>query len=221
MTNGWWVHQMWEQGGMLLVFAWVFWVICSIVLHELAHGWVALWQGDDTPRRLGRMTINPLVHMGGTSLIVFALVGIAWGVMPTNPSNYRWGRRGHIAVAAAGPAMNIALAVAAMIGAGLVVRHGDPTSQTSANLELFLTIGGMLNVMLACFNLLPAPPLDGAMILAGFSDRVWRWVHMPNAPFIGLAIMMLFFSTDIDQLLYRWPMTWAAELKAAVAGVTM
>ena len=57
----------------------VFWVIFSIVMHELAHGWAALWQGDDTPRRMGHMTINPMVHMGPWSLLMFAMSGFECG----------------------------------------------------------------------------------------------------------------------------------------------
>ena len=97
----WWVHQLYQDGRVVELISWVFWVILSITLHELAHGWAALWQGDDTPRRMHRMTANPLVHMGGWSLLLFAVVGIAWGVMPTDPSRYRWRRRGRIVVAGA------------------------------------------------------------------------------------------------------------------------
>ena len=64
-------------------------VIISIVLHELAHGWAAIWQGDDTPRQMGHMTADPMVHMGGFSLLMLALVGIAFGAMPVNPRNFR------------------------------------------------------------------------------------------------------------------------------------
>ena len=110
----WWVHDLYLQGRTVELISWIFWVIFSIVLHELSHGWAALWQGDDTPRRLGHMTANPIVHMGGLSLLVFALIGIAWGVMPTDPSRYRWGRRGRVFVAAAGPAMNVALSLIAL-----------------------------------------------------------------------------------------------------------
>ena len=94
MMNNWWVHQQYYEGGISLVVGWAFWVILSITLHELAHGWAALRQGDTTPRDTGHMTWDPLVHMGGMSLIMFALIGIAWGVMPTDPSRYRSGRRG-------------------------------------------------------------------------------------------------------------------------------
>ena len=111
----WWMHAVYDSGGLAAVLGWVFWVIFSICLHELAHGWAAIWQGDRTPRETGHMTMNPMVHMGGASLIVFALVGIAWGLMPTDPSRYRWGRRGRIAVAAAGPLMNLLIAVVSLL----------------------------------------------------------------------------------------------------------
>ena len=92
----WWVHEEFRAGGLVAVLSWAFWVIFSITLHELGHGWAAIRQGDDTPRRFGRMTLNPLVHMGVPSLVMFALIGIAWGAMPVEPSRFRWGRRGRV-----------------------------------------------------------------------------------------------------------------------------
>ena len=73
--GGWWVHSLVQDGRIVELISWIFWVILSITLHELAHGWVALWQGDDTPRITGRMTANPVVHMGPMSLLVFAVTG--------------------------------------------------------------------------------------------------------------------------------------------------
>ena len=99
MMDQWWVHAAYYQGGWSYVAAWVFWVLFSISLHELAHGWAALWQGDQTPRELGHMTWNPWVHMGPWSLGMFALIGIAWGLMPVQPARFRWGRRGWVLVA--------------------------------------------------------------------------------------------------------------------------
>ncbi|MHC4989658.1 MAG: site-2 protease family protein, partial [Planctomycetota bacterium] len=165
MTH-WWVTDLYQAGYVVELLSWIFWVILSITLHELAHGWVATWQGDPTPRQLGRMTANPVVHMGPTSLIIFALVGIAWGMMPTDPSRYRWRRRGRIVVAGAGPAMNLLLAVAA---GGLLVlwlRVGPAGHRAFENLAVFLWMGTVLNVILAALNLLPVPPLDGSQILA-------------------------------------------------------
>ena len=83
------------------------------MLHELAHGWAAIWLGDQTPVRQGRMTGNPLVHMGPWSLLMLAVAGIAWGQMPIDRTRLR-GRHGEAIVAAAGPAMNVLLALAAL-----------------------------------------------------------------------------------------------------------
>jgi len=194
---GWWVHSYWEAGGPLLVFSWVVWVIGSIVLHELAHGWAALWQGDTTPRDLGHMTINPLTHMPGFALIVFAVAGITWGLMPVNPRRFRDGQRGHALVALAGPAMNIALALVALTFAGLAVRFGTPGSQTVQNLVFFLGIGGALNLVLAAFNLLPAPPLDGSVVLGATSRTAREFFAKPMAPMVGLLVMIVLIMSGL------------------------
>ncbi|MCP3858657.1 MAG: site-2 protease family protein, partial [Phycisphaeraceae bacterium] len=77
--SGWWVEQLWNAGRGFELGSWIFWVIFSICLHELGHGWAAIWEGDDTPRRTGHMTIDPMVHMGGYSILAFLLLGFAWG----------------------------------------------------------------------------------------------------------------------------------------------
>lgn len=182
--------------------SWIFWVIFSITLHELAHGWTALWQGDPTPRRLGRMTGNPLVHMGGWSLLIFAIIGIAWGLMPTDPSRYRWRRRGRIVVAGAGPAMNIALALVALTLLILWLRVGPQSTELYRNLAIFLWTGGKLNLVLALFNLLPIPPLDGSEILKGLSFRAYRLYQHPQAPMIGMLLVLVIFVTDLGELFW-------------------
>ncbi len=158
----WWVHDLFQQGRTVELISRIFWVILAITLHELAHGWVAIWQGDDTPRRLNRMTLNPLVHMGGTSLLMFAIIGIAWGVMPTDPSKYRWRRKGRAIVAVAGPAMNILLAFASLSLLIVWLKIGPTNASVYNNLAIFLWTGGWLNILLAVFNMLPIPPLDGS-----------------------------------------------------------
>ena len=117
--TGWWVHNAFVNGGAIMLVAWIFWVLFSITLHELAHGWAAIWEGDMTPRELGRMTANPVVHMGGLSLLVFAAIGIAWGMMPVNPSRFRHRRWGDAIVAAAGPVMNILLSIVCLTASGI------------------------------------------------------------------------------------------------------
>lgn len=201
--GSWWVHDLYLAGRTVELISWIFWVILSIVLHELSHGWAALWQGDDTPRRLGHMTINPIVHMGGLSLLVFALIGIAWGVMPTDPSRYRWGRRGRVFVAAAGPAMNVALSLVALTTLALWWKVGPAAQPLRDNVAVFLLTGGWLNLLLAAFNLLPVPPLDGSTILSGLSYRAYELYQRPQAAMYGmLALLAIFFLTPVGDLFW-------------------
>lgn len=198
----WWIADLFQAGRVVELVSWIFWVIFSITMHELAHGWAALWQGDDTPRRLGRMTANPLVHMGPVSLLVFAIVGIAWGMMPTDPSRYRWRRRGRVVVAGAGPAMNLALAAVSILLLVVWLKAGPADHRIYENLATFLFTGAWLNVVLALFNLLPVPPLDGANVLAGLSYRAYVLMHHPNAPMIGMFLVLVVFFSGIGGLFF-------------------
>ena len=171
------VYGYYQELGVAGAAAFVFWGIAAVTLHELAHGWAAIWQGDDTPRIYRRMTWNPLVHMGWMSIIMLLLVGIFWGMMPTDPSKYRWGRQGRIIVSGAGPAMNLLLAILCWTAYGVAVGLGGRVAGEEATVvdrvAQFALIGGALNGMLALFNMLPIPPFDGASVLAGFSRRFY------------------------------------------------
>ncbi len=203
--TGWWVHELYHNGEKVLLVSWMFWVITSIVLHELAHGWAALWQGDDTPRRYGHMTWNPLVHMGPMSLLMFAAVGIAWGQMPVDPSRFKWGRQGRFVVAAAGPAMNVALALIALtlLPIWLKLAHGGVNDPLYSNVAEFLWVGGWLNFVLAMFNLLPIPPLDGSNILAGLWLRWYIWMQNPQFMMVGFFILLVFFFSEAGSIFFE------------------
>lgn len=203
MIGRWWVHSYLDANMQVELISHVFWVIFAICLHELGHGWAALWQGDDTPRRRGHMNMNPLVHMGGMSLLVFALAGIAWGLMPINPSRFRDGRMGSVYVAAAGPAVNIVLAILCLLALILWISYGPSGSPIADNVQIFLFWGAMLNIALAMFNLLPLPPLDGSRILAGFSRPFGRLMESPNAPVISLFILIVVFMSGVGSLLFQ------------------
>jgi Zn-dependent protease len=199
MGMGWWVSDLWHQNPVLLV-SWVFWVIFSICLHELAHGWTAIRLGDRTPIEAGHMTWNPLVHMGPWSLVMFAVVGFAWGLMPVNPNRLR-GRHGDAMVAAAGPAMNVSLALIALalmvawvpIAGGLEWSGVKVDVRPFENVVQFLRLGIMLNVFLAAFNLLPVPPLDGSRVLMSYSRRYEEFMRGEHAMGIGLLMMVGLF----------------------------
>lgn len=199
----WWVYEYYSNGLYAELLSQVFWVLLSITLHELAHGWAAIWQGDNTPISYQRMTLNPMVHMGGYSLIMFIVCGITWGVMPVDPSRFRWRRRGRIVVAGAGPAMNLIIAFVCLTGAALWLNYGPITNDTLyRNVLVFLDTGGRLNVFLALFNLLPIPPLDGSDILSGMSFTCYRWFQNPQAQQIGFFILLVIFISDIGWLIH-------------------
>jgi Zn-dependent protease len=192
-------------------------VIISVTLHELAHGWTAIWYGDNTPAEMDRLTPNPLVHMGTMSMIFVFVVGLGWGAMPVNPSRMR-GRFADAIVSLAGPAMNVLLALAAILVWGIWSRI-DPgaalNEESFANtVFFFLRIVAIWNIALAVFNLIPIPPLDGSRILADFVPAYRDWAFQPtmigvwNAVFIA----MFFFAGQI-----LWPFAFkTTQLLVAV-----
>jgi Zn-dependent protease len=134
-------------------------VIASVCLHELAHGWAALSQGDDTPKKTGHMTLNPVIHMGWESIIFLCLAGIAWGQMPVNPSRFRHRKWGNILVSAAGPLSNLTLGILFILLLQSNVMILSPK---------FLWLAAHVNLTLFIFNLLPIPPLDGFHVCSEF-----------------------------------------------------
>ncbi|MCB9846664.1 MAG: site-2 protease family protein [Phycisphaeraceae bacterium] len=200
MHNGWWVQDVLSlDNGALILVSWTFWIIASIVLHELAHGWAALRAGDQTPRLSGHMTLNPVVHMGIPSLVIFAIVGIAWGAMPINPSRFR-GRHADAIVALAGPLMNLSLAICSLLACvvWLGFSGGHWTSwnipdHIATNAYLFLVLGAFLNIALMLFNLLPVPPLDGSRIVASFSSAYTRFFGSPSGAPVAMILFLIVF----------------------------
>lgn len=145
-------------------------LILSVVVHEVSHGWVANYLGDPTARLQGRLTLNPLPHIDliGSVLVplllFFTNAGIMFGwakPVPVNPYNLR-GKYGEAIVAAAGPLSNIFLAVAF----GLLIRFAFAFLPASF-VQIAVTVV-ILNIVLAIFNLVPIPPLDGSKILFAF-----------------------------------------------------
>lgn len=161
-------------------------IILSICLHELAHGWAAISQGDDTPKQYGHMTMNPLVHMGWESMIMLCIAGIAWGQVPVNSAKFRSAKWGNILVAMAGPLSNLGLAVVAIVLLQLSA-HQEFSKIISLN---FLYLVAHINLILFLFNLLPLPPLDGFHVASEIFPILKPLGH---DEFFGLFTLMFLF----------------------------
>ncbi len=191
MIAAFFIEYLFDPASQLFFGCVVITVVISIVLHELAHGWAAIWQGDDTPRQMGHMTGDPMVHMGGFSLLMLVLVGMAFGLMPVNPRNFR-SRYGDALVSAAGPAMNFLLALVALTTLAVWVKiSGSAIEGSSKNGQFFLQIFGTTNIALGIFNLLPVPPLDGSTVLGNFVPAYRRWLDSLGNPTWMLFIVFM------------------------------
>ena len=174
-------------------------LVVSIVFHEVAHGWAALALGDTTAKERRRLTLNPIRHADpvGTVLVpgALALFGgpiFGWAKpVPVNKWRLRNPRYGMMAVAAAGPGTNFALALLAAIALGLMGR-GMTVAPTGAMEWAFLGLNYMIliNLFLALFNLLPIPPFDGSHIVEGLLPRQWAAAYEKLRP-IGMVLLVL------------------------------
>ena len=151
-------------------------LIFSLTVHESAHAWAAAWLGDPTAKRLGRITLNPAAHVDPIGTLVLPLVAFASGApiigwakpVPVHRQNLKNQRRDFLYIAAAGPASNIVLALIAAVA--LRVFPVSPISVAGwFELPVWAVAATLfeLNLLLAVFNMVPIPPLDGSNVLAG------------------------------------------------------
>jgi len=150
----------------------------TLTVHEYSHGLVAYWLGDDTAKRAGRLTLNPISHIDPVGLIMLFIVHIGWAKpVPINPYNFRDQKRDMALSAAAGPISNFIMAILLAV-LFRFFNNMNPTWQYSSSigsiLMFMLFYAVMINLALGLFNLIPVPPLDGSKIIGGFmSDEIY------------------------------------------------
>ena len=175
-------------------------VVFSICLHEFFHAWTALQFGDTTAADRGHLTLNPLRQMGPMSIIMFLLLGFAWGAVPVNPAVLRArNRHAPAIVALAGPATNFGLFLIGFFFFGFLATRIWNLIENEAVGEtvlLFFLMLGVYNLFLGIFNLLPIPGLDGWNALTEYMPRL-KNVHSEFAKGVTIfLIFLLFFLAD-------------------------
>lgn len=163
-------------------------LLYSVIFHELAHGWVAYKMGDQTAKWMGRLTLNPIKHLDPIGSLMLLIFGFGWAKpVPVNLENIPDRRKGLIFVSSAGIVTNIICAFIAL----LLYKIIEPP-QTSM-MEQILYIFARINIMLAAFNLIPIPPLDGSKILMGFTPEPVRRFLLQIEPFGFFIIIGLLY----------------------------
>jgi Zn-dependent protease len=174
-------------------------LVLSLTVHEFAHAWSAARLGDDTAKRAGRLTLNPLVHIDLIGTVLLPLLGIPFGwakPVPVDPSRFRRTIRmstGMMITAAAGPLSNVVLAVLCTVLYGLALRFYPQFAMQGSGSRELLLIMIQLNVALAVFNMIPIPPLDGSRVLDGLMPLRLRpvWEGFTRfAPFLLLFVFL-------------------------------
>jgi Zn-dependent protease len=201
--------------------------VISVCFHEFGHAFMADRLGDRIPRLQGRLTLSPMAHVDPIGTLAIPLFGalsgfplLAWGKpVQTNPANYRTSRfsmmTGHMLVAAAGPFMNLVIAVLTTI---VMVALGKAGVLSPAVEDWMIRYLLVLNIVLLFFNLIPIGPLDGAAVLEGLLPRsAYRFVEL-NRKYGMLVLLLLFFAPSIGFPGLNFIMSPVFRLAGAWAG---
>lgn len=173
-------------------------LLYSIIFHELAHGWVAYKMGDPTAKWLGRLTLNPIKHLDPIGTLMLLVIGFGWAKpVPINLENIPGDKRrkGLILVSAAGITANIICAFIAL----LLFRLISP--EPSGMIAQVLLLLAHINIILAAFNLIPIPPLDGSKILMGFAPESVNRALNQIEPFGFFIVIGLLFLHVLDPVI--------------------
>lgn len=176
----------------LFFIGWLIALVIGITIHEFAHAYTAYRMGDSTAKMAGRVTFNPIAHMDPMGTLMLFLAGFGWGKpVPVNPFQLRHGRWGQVLVSLSGPLSNIiAAAIFALPLRILITANVETPAIVVQVLQAIIE----LNLILAIFNLIPIPPLDGSRILTALAPRAFSGIMAEIeriGPFVLLGIIVL------------------------------
>jgi len=185
-------------------------LVVAVILHEISHGVVALWCGDDTAKRAGRLTLNPIPHVDPFGSIILPAMGALTGLpilgfakpVPVNPARMRHPRRDMVFVGLAGPTTNLLLMAIAALAARALVESGQvltdsidgDTGDLAVRIVFFFAV---VNLLLGLFNLLPIPPLDGSALVERLLPHDWLPTWYRFRPYGILVLLGLIFFTGV------------------------
>lgn len=178
-------------------------LLFALTVHELAHGYVAFRLGDPTAKNEGRLTLNPLKHLDPLGVLAFIIMKIGWAKpVPVNPWYFRNPQRDMLLVALAGPGSNLVLAVAsaALLHLSIALQSVIPLFVLQP-LVAMLVASVWINIMLAVFNCIPIPPLDGSKVLMGLLPPELARSYSKLEPFGFILLLVLFYTGIIGTVL--------------------
>ncbi|HEY7671392.1 MAG TPA: site-2 protease family protein [Gammaproteobacteria bacterium] len=202
--------------------------VFAITVHEVSHGWTAKQLGDPTAHLAGRLTLNPIKHIDpiGTVLVPIGLYLLTNGQMafgwakpvPVNFLRLRNPRRDMVVVAAAGPLSNLAMALGWAVIASLVIQFGLLTTLPGLVVAYMAQAGILINVLLAVFNMIPIPPLDGGRVLAGLLPPQGAAILARIEPFGFVIVLVLVYAGILGAYMAR-PISYLLDFFHAMAGL--
>ncbi len=199
-----------SQPTLLLI--WVLGIVYAITIHEFSHALVGYWMGDMTARDQGRVTLNPLSHIDPFGFIVLLLAGFGWGrPVPFNPYNLKNQRWGPVIIALAGPVSNVlSFVVFGFLLKFLII--GNVIGPDSL-LATFLIVLLNINLVLAVFNLIPVPPLDGSKLIRALAPPRWENAVLTLERYgPWLLLFVVIFGSSLFAGLFSSLFTWSIGL---------
>lgn len=174
-------------------------IIIAMAMHEYAHAKVADALGDDTPRRTGRLTMNPFAHIDLLGMLMLLLLHFGWAKpVMINPANFKNKKRDDTLVSLAGPAANLVITFISAFVLFFINNHGI---DVSSGLYTVISLMVIININFALFNLIPIPPLDGAHIVSNMLSPYWQMKYWQWARYGFLMLILLIYTPFLTWVL--------------------